>query len=149
MKKFKCAQTKQNQGFTLIEVLVASVILFASIATVSMIYRGAFLSSEKADQHVRISGIIPSLLANIRKDIQAQANSVESQLSRKGNVWSIQYNWQANLVDHKGAPFKLDVDTGDYLQPPLKYKLWQVNLNVEYKTTHKPYQFYEISWSDD
>ncbi|MDX2370002.1 MAG: prepilin-type N-terminal cleavage/methylation domain-containing protein [Colwellia sp.] len=139
----------KDNGFTLIEVLVASVILFASIATVSMIYRGAFLSSEQANKHVNISGVMPSLLANVRSDIRTQGNTFESQLGDQGNAWSVQYQWQANLVQHKSAPQRLDVDTGDYVNPPIKYKLWLVELDVQYQSISKHYQFYEMSWSND
>jgi type II secretory pathway component PulJ len=140
---------KKDKGFTLIEVLVASVILFASIATVSMVYRGAFLSSEQANKHVSISGVMPSLLANIRADIRVQGNSFESQLEGQGNAWNVEYRWQATLVQHKSAPQRLDVDSGNYVNPPLKYKLWLVELDVQYKTNAKHYQFHEMSWSND
>jgi len=139
----------KDNGFTLIEVLVAAVILFASIATVSMIYRGAFLSSEKANKHVTISGVMPSIMANIRANIRAQGNSFESQLSNQGNAWNVEYKWQANLVQHKSAPQRLDVDSGDYVNPPMKYKLWQVELDVQYQYNTKHYQFYEMSWSNE
>jgi len=150
-----CIQNKKTpnigkiEGFTLIEVLMASVILFASIATVSMIYSGAFISSERANQHVKLSSILPSLLANIRDDIRTEGNTLETQLTQKGQVWSIDYQWRANLVDQKSAPSKLDVDTGDYITPPLKYKLWQVNLETKYQSTVKEYQFYQVSWTDE
>jgi len=148
MTKTKVLQTGKQIGFTLIEVLVAAVILFTSIATVSMVYRGAFLSSEKANQYVTITGVLPSVMANIRRDIRAQGNSAESELDQKGKTWNVQYDWQAKLVEHKGAPSKLDVDTGDFVTPPLKYKLWLVDLSLNFQSTNKQYQFYEVSWTD-
>jgi Tfp pilus assembly protein PilV len=148
MRKISLQKNDKQQGFTLIEILVAAVILFTSIATVSMVYRGAFLSSEKANQYLTITGVLPSVLANIRSNIRAQGNSSDSELGQKGETWSVQYAWQAKLVEHKGAPDKLDVDTGDFVISPLKYKLWLVDLSMQFQTTNKQFQFYEVSWND-
>ena len=47
------------KGFTLIEVLVASMILFATIASSGVLYSGSLLASEKATQNIKISNVIP------------------------------------------------------------------------------------------
>lgn len=140
---------QSHSGFTLIEVMVAAVILFSVIAAVSMVYRGAFLSSEKANGHVILTGILPALLANIRDDIRSQGNYIESKLSKSSNIWSVEYNWQAKLIMQERAPKKLDVDTGSYITPPLKYKLWLVDLEVKNQASSQKYQFYEMSWNDE
>ena len=75
---------KTQAGFTLIEILVASVILFASLAVVSMIYRGAYLSSEKATQHVNISKVLPAVLSTIEYEIQQHSlTSSASEIARE------------------------------------------------------------------
>ena len=139
----------KSQGFTLIEVLVASVILFASIAAVSMIYRGAFISSETANRHINISGVLPSILATIREDIRSQGNSANTNLQNKSSAWNINYHWQASLLKRKAAPPIFDPDLGEMTTPPLKFKLWSVELTVEYSGLSKFYQFNELSWTDD
>jgi len=140
---------RKNTGFTLIEVMVASVILFSVIATVSMIYRGAFLSSEKANSHITITGVLPSVLANVQQNIREQSNSSLTELSNQGDAWQVNYQWQAKLIEHKSAPVKLDVDTGDYITPPLKYKLWQVALTLELNGLEKKYNYNELGWTND
>tara|TARA_R110000772_G_scaffold154487_1_gene265505 strand:+ start:8569 stop:9030 length:462 start_codon:yes stop_codon:yes gene_type:complete len=139
----------QQQGFTLIEVMVASVILFSSIAAVTMLYRGAYLSSDKANQQVNTTGMIPIILANVRNEIRMQGNTHQTTLTGKSAAWQVNYSWQAQMVEHKGAPVKIDTDSGDYITPPPKYKLWDVKLTLINKTTSKSYQFYELSWSDE
>lgn len=140
---------RENKGFTLIEVLVASVILFASIAMVSMVYRGAFLSSEKANSHIVISGVLPSVLSTIKNTIRQQGNLSNTQLSAKNATWDVDYQWQAQLIANKGAPQKLDPFTHQLTIQPLKYKLWKVTLTLTYKNLTKQYQFNELSWSDE
>lgn len=138
-----------SQGFTLIEVLVASVILFASIAMVSLIYRGAFLSSERAEKHITSAGVIPLILSTIRENIRENGHTQEDQLSSESYAWEVRYRWKAEVVDLKSAPIRLDVDTGDYVTPPMKYRLWKVELTTIYKTTKRYYQFHELSWTND
>jgi len=145
---FKQVSYKKNSGFTLIEVMVAAVILFSVIASVSMIYRGAFISSQKANNNIEISGVLPSILATLRFDIRQQGNSSLTELNKQGNVWGINYQWQAQLIAFKSAPEKFDVDRGEFITPPKKYKLWQVTLILKKNGLTKQYTLKELSWSD-
>lgn len=140
---------RQQLGFTLIEVLVAALILFSTIATVSMIYRGAFISSEKSNAYININGVLPSILATIRDEIRQQGNARSEQITNSTTTWQVKYHWQADLVSHKSAPVKIDVDTGNLITPPEKYKLWQVMLTLEYNGLKKHYQFRELSWTNE
>jgi len=136
----------RTHGFTLIEVMVASVILFSVIATVSMIYRGAFISSEKANNHINITSVLPSVLAIIRDDIRNKENAKATLLTNKANVWQVNYQWQANVVEQKFPPKKFDPFTSELTNSPKKYKLWQVQLSLESNGLSKSYSFNEISW---
>lgn len=140
---------RSYSGFTLIEVLVAAVILFSSIATVSMVYRGAFISSERADKHITLTGALPSVLARIRHDIRSQGNSNQTQLSDSADAWDVSYQWKASLREYKSAPKRLDPNSGSLVTPPLKYKLWNVSLELEYAGLTKTYQFNELSWNNE
>jgi prepilin-type N-terminal cleavage/methylation domain-containing protein len=139
----------KQKGFTLIEVMVAAVILFAAIATVSMIYRGAFLSSETANNHISINAILPSLLTVIRNDIQKRGNYNEVILSGRANAWGVNYQWKASLLEKKSAPPYYNIDAGKMISPPKKYKLWLVNLTLQQNAINKQYQFNEYSWTND
>ena len=138
----------KSTGFTLIEVMVASVILFASIAVVSVVYRGAFISSEKANTHIKVSGMLPSILATIREDIRQQGNSTSIELQHQSTAWQIKYRWQASLLKQKAAQPIFDPDLGEMTSPPQKFKLWAVQLTLEYGNLTQNYQFNELSWND-
>lgn len=139
----------QQAGFTLIEVMVAALILFSVIATVTMVYRGAFLASEKAENHISISGVLPSVLATVRHEVRLHGNSTDKEFTRQGRAWDIHYQWRARLVTHQAAPERFDVDSGQFVTPPKKYKLWQVELTLSRNGLNKQYQFNELSWSDE
>jgi prepilin-type N-terminal cleavage/methylation domain-containing protein len=144
---FSLNAKKNMSGFTLVEVLVASVILFSVIATVSMVYRGAFLSSEKANNHINISGVLPSVLANIRTDIRD--NSLENSLSGKSEAWGVNYQWQASVIEQKYPPKKFDDFTHQISKAKIYYKLWQVSLTLEYNGLTKQHVFKELSWVNE
>ena len=140
---------KKAQGFTLIEVLVAAVILFTCIAMVSVVFRGAFISSEKANNQMVISGVLPAILATLQQDIRQQGNLALTQLTNNGAMWDVNYQWQAAIVSHQSAPEKFDPQSQKLVVLAPRYKLWQVQLTLKYKSLSKHYQFNELSWSSE
>ncbi len=150
MSKHLKSQSMNNKknGFTLIEVMVATVILISSVAAMSMVYRGAFLSSDKADKHINITGVLPSVLAVIRDEVRQLGNSDLERLSGQGSAWDVRYQWSATLVDFQSAPEKFDSESESFIVPDKKYKLWQVELTLERNSLIKDYVFKELSWND-
>ena len=138
----------RNSGFTLIEVMVAAVILFASIAVVSMIYRGAFLSSEKANKHIVVSGVIPTALDEIRENLRLKGSDPATEIEGSGELWLVSYHWVANQVSFKAAPPALYWESNDDATEPLKYKLWKVQLVLFFNGTREYYEFNELSWNE-
>lgn len=146
----KGANLKVKQaGFTLIEVLIATVILFSSIAMVSLVYRGAFLSSEKANAHIVINGVLPAVLSTIQADLKELAATGQISITQKSKIWNVDYSWQANVVNSKKAPEKLDIDSGKLVSSKNEYQLWQVDLTLSFKSIQKQYQFSEFSWVEN
>ena len=129
--------------------MVATIILISSIAVMSMVYRGAFISSKKANEHVKITGYLPSILATVRYDIRQQGNSDINQLNNNGDAWDVTYKWQASLIDFQSAPEKFDDISESFITPAKKYKLWQVELTLQHNTLNKHYSFKELSWNNE
>ncbi|WP_448546872.1 PulJ/GspJ family protein [Thalassotalea fusca] len=136
-----------EQGFTLIEVLVAAVILFAAITTVSLIYRGAFTSSEKAESHVAISGSIPAIMAQIKVDIRKAAMQSVTESQYEGQSWNVNYHWKATVKEERDAIDRLDADSGEYEKSHYRFQLWEVSLEVTHKSTVEHYTFEQLAWS--
>jgi len=93
-------KNNNQSGFTLIELLVATIILFMAMGAVSLIYRGAFISSEKASNHVNIVANVPALLSQIKQQVQS-APPQQTQLNGQGTAWQSSYTWQANVEKNK------------------------------------------------
>jgi prepilin-type N-terminal cleavage/methylation domain-containing protein len=135
---------KHQKGFTLIEVLVASFILFLVIAAVSMVYRGALLSSNKAERTL----VFSSLVAPISEQVRIQITSSKDQLEMRGsgNMGELTFSWHAISTYQSKMPeqfnaFMGEVDSGDKV-----FKLWQVTMQLQIKSATRQYQFSEISW---
>ncbi len=86
-----------NKGFTLIEVLIASIILFSAIALVAELFSASSLSSKKAAKIAQYNQTIPLVNRMIKADIQQRAKD-RSLSNMQGSVMflDIEFNWQAN-----------------------------------------------------
>lgn len=135
------------RGFTLVEVLTASVILFASIATITAVYRGAFVASERANNHVKLVTVAKPVLALVRKDIREQGKNIDV-LNGQGQMWGVEYAWQANLSDIKAAPTRFDPESENFVQPNARFRLWNVELTLQVQGVEQSHQFEELSWDD-
>ena len=63
----------RQRGFTLLEVLIAGFILFLVISSMTFVYRGAFLSSNKAESAIKFTAAIPSIKQLVSGKIRASA----------------------------------------------------------------------------
>jgi len=136
---------KTQQGFTLLEVLVASVILISSIAAISLAYRGALIASERADKNVQISGVIPVIVSAVAEDLRAQDNG-QVLLNGAGSAWGAKYSWKAELSEFKPPPEQFDIDEGKVVSYKPRFRLWAVELNVKFNGVEKYFTYSELSW---
>ncbi|MFT5812273.1 MAG: prepilin-type N-terminal cleavage/methylation domain-containing protein [Psychroserpens sp.] len=132
------------QGFTLIEVLVASFILFLVISALTMVYRGALLSSFKAERVLSFSALVDP----IAEQISTQINAAEqvNQLQGSGAMGQLTFSWQAVVSHQSKTPEMFNVGTGEMDSGDKTFKLWQVNMQLQLKNATREYQFNEMSW---
>ncbi len=137
-----------ERGFTLLEVLVASVIFISSIAAISMAYRGALLASDRANYNVSLSGTMPMILTSVQLDIRSD-QSQTLQLNGSGTSWGVDYEWSAELLEFKAAPAQIDLDLQTIVQPNPRFKLWGVTLVTQYQGFERTYRYNELSWLNE
>jgi prepilin-type N-terminal cleavage/methylation domain-containing protein len=145
MKRLQKSPTSSNnqKGFTLIEVLVASFILFLVIAAVTMVYRGALLSSHKAERSLKFSSLVEPISEHIRLTLQSPINN---EVQGQGSMGAITYNWSATEAFQGKAPPSFDAEQGSVTQGEKTFKLWDVTLELQLKTASRSYYFSEVSW---
>lgn len=141
-------KNNNQSGFTLIELLVATIILFMAMGAVSLIYRGAFISSEKASNHVNIVANVPALLSQIKQQVQS-APPQQTQLNGQGTAWQSSYTWQASVEKTKVVvDAASSLEFGEQMATKKQFKLWQVTLTLNSHGIVKNYTFNEVSWHD-
>lgn len=137
---------KQQSGFTLLEVLVAGFILFLVISTMTMIYRGAMLSSSKAERVLLISQSLPFILDEIRLTIRSPESKEIQQHAVEGTMFNVDYQWSAEILEFTAPPSRFDVDQTRFIDYEQRFKLWQVSLTIQIDQLERTYQYRETSW---
>lgn len=135
---------KISQGFTLIEVLVASFILFLVISTMTMVYRGAMLSSHKSERVLKFTTVIEPIAQKIR--IQIQSPSDQGGFNGNGVMGDITYSWSATKAQESKAPLVFDLELGEVSSGNKTYSLWDITLELKANGASRQYQFNEVSW---
>jgi hypothetical protein len=135
-------------GFTLLEVLVASVILISAIAAVSLSYRGALIASQRADINIQLAGLMPIILSQV-SDRLKQLDEGQDRLAEQGENFGVAYRWEAELINFNAPPERFDPDEGTFIVDQPRFRLWQVNLQVEKNGLSQAYQYNELSWLNE
>jgi len=144
-KQFKAPSSlKTTKGFTLIEVLISSVILFLFLAIASQAFNQSATASRKAERAIKVAGLLPLLTESIRNEIVAVKQSNDQ--SGQGSLLGLSYEWQATLLERLSPPRRLDSGEGGYKSYPERFNLWQVNVTVSEGSYQSRWQYEEISW---
>ena len=108
-----------------------------------MVYRGAVLSSHKAERALQFSSLVDPISEQIRLQLQSSANN---ELQGQGNMGAVTFNWLAIQAFQAKAPALLDAESGDISLGNKTFRLWHVTLELKLKNTVRNYQFSEVSW---
>ena len=132
--------SENNQaGFTLLEVLIASVILFSVIVTSTLVYRGAILSSDKAEQALSVSVAAHAIQRIVTDDFRQLTD--RSQPLGEGRYGEVTYSWRAEETHTGTRTGAVDGST-----PAREFSLWQIHLTISKGKMTKQFQYSEVSW---
>jgi|GEM_PF-6679437 Tfp pilus assembly protein PilV len=134
---------RQQTGFSLVETLVAAMILFAVLSTAFLAFQGSILSSAKAQSRIELLASVPL----IRRDISQRLRST-SNLSGRGVVDLFRYSWTAT-PRVSGSAFNPSL--GESPTPSSEdreFVLWDVVFQVESAGSRREFAFIELAWSD-
>ncbi|WP_169732683.1 type IV pilus modification PilV family protein [Shewanella waksmanii] len=138
--------TKQK-GFTLLEVLLASFILFLALTAMTMVYQGALTSSRVADRSIAVHQIVGFATADIKKRLADGPELPDEEVSGGGRVGEISFSWKASKVlDSRGQTI-LGAD-GDFVRPDTRYQIWAVTLTLKLQGYRKPLQYRIFRWQE-
>ena len=133
---------RQQQGFTLLEVLLAGFILFITIAAMTMVYRGALLTSSKAEKSLDISAVVIPVRQLISDQV-GENSHLESGFG-EGRYGEVNYRWKSSRT-HVGFPSPILMEDSGLFND-LRYYLVEVDVQFQLGSLTRDYQFKEMAW---
>lgn len=97
---------KKHNGLTLIEVLIASIILFMTLGLVAVVFQQNFATQMQSVKYINSLADYNSVQANIRFELE--------QGKVKGNISTVnnQYSWQAEVLNKAPELLGYSPETG-------------------------------------
>ncbi len=134
---------RQQAGFSLVETLVAAMILFAVLSSAFLAFQGSILASAKAQSRIELLASVPLIRIDISQRLRSTSN-----LSGRGVVGLFRYSWSATprVV---GSAFNQSL--GNAPSPSSEdreFILWDVVFQVESSDSQRKFTFVELAWSD-
>lgn len=137
------SKLKQQQGFSLVEVLVAALILFSTLAMVAQIFSASTFSANKAAQSARFYQIHPVAISAVKVALRDAAKQREmSDFSGNIVIFGINYQWQAQRIVFLSP--KQDFDE-DFTQPK-RFGLFEVTVNANQGAKSQQFSFEVTTW---
>lgn len=137
-----CNSVSNIKGFTLLEVLVAFVILISAISISTVSFRGSLLSSHKAVQNIEIYAQTESIINLVKFEIRNLSTETNKILVGEGQQGSILYSWRAELIKYESAP--RTYRNGEFYTPDKRFKLWDVSLTLNAGSFEKSVKYKEL-----
>ncbi|MBF0370848.1 MAG: prepilin-type N-terminal cleavage/methylation domain-containing protein [Magnetococcales bacterium] len=131
-----------HTGFSLLEVLVASVILFSAIAAATLVVRGAAISHDRARETIRLAETMTDLGDRI------QLQLLDGNKKGEGYQNGLYYQWQATLLKEEVSYPRIDSDTLTEAHGLYTVSLHQVELTLSPPGLAPPrtFSYQELAW---
>jgi len=137
----------RERGFTLIEVLIAAVIMFTVLATATLSLRTALHSSERATRTTKLLAPLPWITPTIRDSLREISSSkLPSDHDGEGLLFGVQYRYHATLVRFGAPPARFDVDVADFVEYAPRFGLYDVELELELEGETSRFVYQELAW---
>ena len=135
---------KQTSGFTLLEILVAMTILFATIVTGMLAFQNNMASSIKAAEVMHILSQIDAVRSNIRFTLQHEQITSDTDLFSQ----DVAINWQAEEQAYLAPAPTFDEARGSYNSYGPRYHLYAVTLTMSYGSSQRVFNYEELIWDE-
>ncbi len=137
--------SRSRDGFTLVEVLVASIILFATITIGTVAYRTTVAQAKRTASVVLLCAAVPDIVEDIRTKIPSETEGKGSYSKYIIYEWTAKSVRTGNTVE---GPF--DMETGALDMGSYTLTLYEVQLQASYVrppfTSTQSFTFTELTW---
>lgn len=135
---------RDNAGFTLVEVLIASLILFSALTVGTMAYRTSVKLFGKITLNAVIAGALPDIMAQVKESLMESKDNGEAPYNR-----DLHYSWKAHEIkSSKNIRGRNEFGAIDY--GSFQVSLRNVILTVEYEADglkrEEQYEYQELVW---
>ncbi len=138
---------REQRGFTLIEVLIAAVIMFTVLATATVSLRGAMHASERASRTTELLAPLPWITPTIRERLREHpGDNLAAERSGEGVVFGVEYRFHASLVRSGAPPSRFDVDAAEFVEYAPRFGLYDVELELERQGEKSRFVYQELAW---
>ena len=135
---------KHCKGLTLVEVLIAAVILFTALSLSAVTIQTLRQSSAQAEKVIKT--LQPARMIALTIQQQIRSNPQDT-LSGNGTIHNISFQWHAVVVKKGAAPPRFDIETSSSgADSPERFWLYQVELELDYAGRTEQLQFKELAW---
>lgn len=140
--------SRQTQrGFTLVEVLIAAVIMFTVLATATLSFRAALTASERATRTTELLAPLPWITSTIRDDLRDRVLEMPTpEYSGDGALFGVDYRFRAELVSFAPPPSRFDPDVADFIDYAPRFGLYDVELTLEQEGETSSFIYQELAW---
>lgn len=129
---------RRQSGFTLLEVLVASLILFLAIALVSLAYRTGLNAERAAENRVFKTAVLRFIQQAIAEELR-----IRPELSAGGGVWGeFSYNWKVANRHNKWSKAGFDIESNSFVEIGRPLHLNDISIEID----GEGYAFTHLSW---
>ena len=136
-----------ERGFTLIEVLIAAVIMFTVLATATVSLRAAMHASERASRKTELLAPLPWITPTIRERLREHSgDNLATEHSGEGLVFGVEYRFHALLVRSAAPPSRFDVDAADFIEYAPRFGLYDIELELEREGEKSRFVYQELAW---
>lgn len=131
------------KGFTLIEVLIAAIILFTSLAIIADIFKGSTLLANKASETARMYQVHPTAISAIKSQLKDKVK-VTKAADANGQIiiFGVEYNWQAQRIVFNSPP----PDSISGAEYPNVYGVYDVTVEAKLGEKIQDFTFKAATW---
>jgi prepilin-type N-terminal cleavage/methylation domain-containing protein len=133
----------KSKGFTLVEVLIASVILLAVLSLTANSFSQSRINSKQAENVVLLHAPLPFILDTIRQQIR---DNPIAELNGDGAFQQVEFSWSATTEHFMPPPNSMIVENLQTVAYQPRFRLYSVHLQLRYQSKTREFNYKEIAW---
>ncbi len=130
-------------GMTLVEVLIAATILFATITIVSDAYRGSLAADLRARRVAELLAPTPLIVARVQSDIRLKPQPV---VEGRGVIAGVNFAYRASSREPVPPPPRFDAEFAEFVVYEPRFRLYDVRLTLTSGSISREFTYRELAW---